>query len=73
VITRLLYLPFLPLPLFLLGFIVIGLIFDAMSGYYVRNLELYEEPEEIDKKNQLQANLREQELEPMMIAKDAKK
>jgi len=44
-----------------------------MSGYYVRNLELYEEPEEIDKKNQLQANLREQELEPMMIAKDAKK
>ena len=59
------------------AFISIALVFDAISGYYVRNLELYEEPEETEQRvqqeqQQLQANLREQELQPMMITKDAK-
>lgn len=55
------------------GFILIALVFDGIAGYYVRNLELYEEPEEIEKKNeQLQANLREQELEPMMVSRTPK-
>ena len=50
------------------GFISIALVFDAVSAYFVRNLELYDEPEEIERKKQLQfqANLREQELNPMM-------
>merc|ERR1712136_169805 len=55
------------------GFILIALVFDGIAGYYVRNLELYEEPEDIEKKNeQLQANLREQELEPMMVSRTQK-